>query len=650
MFPGMKTQRFRTPIIFAFDLTLAMISLPLAVILRLGWSGFVYDSDLIFEMTALFTAVAAVVLLKARLHRVAWRFISINDALLVAGTSIAINLCFLALMFFWSRLEGVPRAAVLINVFLLTTLMIGCRLVLRLWHERTMPLGGNEGDNKTLPVLLVGATDEAEAFIMTTARDRKAPFRVVGVIDSGTRPVGSLIRGVSVLGELKDLDDALVTLTRRGLRPHNIIIADPTLRGRSLQYVVDIANTQEIKLNRLPAMSELQGPGGRMQIRQINVEDLLRREEAALDRMAMMRLIGGKRILVTGAGGSIGSELVRQIAGLAPSHITLAENSEYNLYEIDRQLGDLFPSISRSALLVDVRDSARVLYIFKTEKPDIVFHAAALKHVPLLEGQPVQAILTNVMGTRHVADACVRNNVGTMVMISTDKAAHPVSVMGASKRIAESYCQSLDVDEEKRGMTRFVTVRFGNVLGSAGSVVPLFQKQLAAGGPLTVTHPEMTRYFMTIREAVELVLQSATLRDSELGRGHIVVLDMGAPVNILNMARQMIKLADLQPDKDIKIVFTGLRPGERLSETLFQTDEEVAGTSYKDLMVAHPQVADHAFVCRMVNQLIESALRQDPIAVLSLVEVSVADFAQRHKVSMANRSEASASAAQHSEI
>jgi O-antigen biosynthesis protein WbqV len=273
-----------------------MVSLPLAVILRLGWRGFNSNSELVLEMTALFTAVAAIVLLRARLHRVAWRFISVNDALLVAGTSVGINLCFLALMFFWSRLEGVPRAAVLINVFLLTTLMIGCRLVLRLWHERTMRLGEAASEHKALPALLVGATDEAEAFIMTTGRDRRAPFRVIGVIDSGRRPVGSLIRGVSVLGEVKDLDNTLVTLTRRGLRPEYIIIADPALRGRDLHYIVDVANAQEIKLNRLPAMSELQGPGGRIQVRPVNVEDLLRREEAELDRMAMMRLIGGKRV------------------------------------------------------------------------------------------------------------------------------------------------------------------------------------------------------------------------------------------------------------------------------------------------------------------------------------------------------------------
>jgi O-antigen biosynthesis protein WbqV len=643
----MTLQRFRTPIIFAFDLTLAMISLPLAIMLRLGWFRFTQNLELIGLLTLLFTGLAAAVLLKAKLQRVAWRFISVNDALLIAATSITINLLFLAFMFFSTRLEGVPRASVLINVFLLTTFMIGSRLLLRLWHERTITLTHDDG-TRPMTALLIGATDEADAFILTNIRDRKAPFRIVGVLDSGRRPLGSLIRGVSVLGTDDNIEGTIRSLSSQGTQPDNIIIADPQLRGAKLQRLLDVANAHSIKLNRLPALGELRDPGRPMQLRSIEVEDLLRREEAALDRMAMMRLVGGKRVLVTGAGGSIGSELVRQIAELGPSHITLAEISEYNLYEIDRQLGDRHPAISRSALLVDVRDAARVLHVFNEEQPELVFHTAALKHVPLLEGQPAQAVLTNVLGTRHVADACVRNEVGTMVLISTDKAAHPVSIMGASKRIAESYCQSLDLDEEKRGRTRFVTVRFGNVLGSAGSVVPLFQKQLEAGGPLTVTHPQMTRYFMTIREAVELVLQAATLRDSELERGRIVVLDMGSPVNILNMAQQMIKLAGLQPDKDIKIVFTGLRPGERLSETLFQSDEEMVGTSYKDLMVACAQVADHAFVCRIVSQIVEAARRQDNNAVLKLMEVAVADFAVRRADLSAP--EEHVSATQHSEI
>jgi O-antigen biosynthesis protein WbqV len=500
------------------------------------------------------------------------------------------------------------------------------------------------------PVLLVGATDEAEAFILTTTRDRNAQFRVVGVIDTGTRPVGSLIRGITVMGKIADIKAAIGTLTARGVRPMHIIVADPRLRGETLREIVDVASSEQIKLNRLPAMAELQGGGPRMRIRPIEFEDLLRRDEATLDHLAMVRLVGGKRVLVTGAGGSIGSELVRQIAALGPVHVTLVDISEFGLYEIDRQLGSLFPALSRSAMLGDIRDAIRIETLFALETPDLVFHAAALKHVPLLESQPAQAALTNVTGTRCVADACVRHNVKKMVMISTDKATNPISVMGASKRIAESYCQSLDIDEQENRGTRFVTVRFGNVLGSAGSVVPLFSKQLEAGGPLTVTHPKMMRYFMTIREAVELVLQAATLKDEEVERGRIVVLDMGEPINILDMAEQMIKLAGLQLGKDIDIVVTGLRPGERLTETLFQMDEELIGTSHKDVMVARPQVADRAFVCRVIDQLTEAAQRHDDKAVMEVMEVAVADFGTRQRRMADGAGNIQSSAAQYSEI
>jgi len=474
------------------------------------------------------------------------------------------------------------------------------------------------------------------------ARDRDAPFKPVAIIDTKERPLGSLIRGVEIMGRLQNIEDVVERLERRGLRPERIVIADPHFRGEPVRELLDFANARNIRLQRLPEMSQLQQATGKdLRVREVDVEDLLSRPQAQLDRDAMLNLVGGKRVLVTGAGGSIGSELVRQIAGLNPERITLFDNSEYNLYEIDREMGERFPQLPRSAIIANVRDGAHIDLIFETERPQLVFHAAALKHVPLLESQPAQALLTNVMGTRNIADACVKQGVEAMVMISTDKAAHPVNVMGASKRVAESYCQSLDIEERKHsnsaGGTRFVTVRFGNVLGSAGSVIPLFQKQLAAGGPLTVTHPDMTRYFMTIREAVELVLQAATLRDAELERGGgIVVLNMGNPVSIVSMATQMIKLAGLRPDKDIQIVFTGLRPGERLTETLFQKDEVLLPTSHKDLTIARPQTADYAFVRQLIDQLVAAADRQDNEAALDLLGRAVADFAARNELPAVN--------------
>lgn len=621
----------RTAAIFVFDLSLAMLSLPLAAFLRLGWNGLVTYLPIISDMTLLFTLVSTVVFAFARLQRIAWRFISLNDVILIAATSATSNLVFLTLMFMVNRLEGVPRSIIVINTLLLTFMMIGCRIVLRLWNERSPVLINNVGKQTITPVLIIGATEAADAFILSSLREPQSTYKVIGIIDTGARPKGSLMRGVPVLDHIEHLDICFTSLVAKGTPPKAIVVADSTLRGQRLEGVVDLGAQHSIKILRLPNISDLENFNQKKSLKAISLEDLLSREENTLDRIAMEGLIRGKRVLITGAGGSIGSELVRQVATLNPAHVTLVELSEFNLYEIDRFLAGFFPALSRSALISDVRDRNALEKIFSKERPDIVFHTAALKHVPLLENQSSQAVLTNIIGTRNVSDASVANNVQIMVMVSTDKAAHPVSIMGASKRIAESYCQSLDMLNDKSTGTRFITVRFGNVLGSAGSVVPLFQKQIDLGGPVTVTHRDMTRYFMTTREAVQLVLLAGTLPQNELERGNIVILDMGEPIRILDMAEQMIKLAGLRPNKDIKIAFTGLRPGERLTETLFQPDEELMGTSYKSIQIASAKVGDHAFIRRMVDQLYTAAKEQDDVSVNHLLELSVLDFAERRK-------------------
>lgn len=639
----------RTAAIYSFDLTIAALSIPTAALLRLGWDQAANRLDSIIEMTAAFTLVSAVMLVFARLHRVAWRYISINDALLITATAVAANLSFLVLMFMWTRLDGVPRAVIPINVFIQTSLMIGSRIGLRLWHERSMSITLFDVDrSSTQLALLLGATNSADAFILANNRNPNFGYRIVGVLDSGHRPVGSLMRGVPVVGRIEEFEKNFAALVRRGTPPDIVIIADPKIKGGILQDIVDLAHDQSVRVTRLPDMTNLQSAEQPLSMQPIELGDLLARSETTLDHQAIERMVNGSHIMVTGAGGSIGSELVRQIAKLTPSHITLVEFSEFNLYEIDRDLASNFPHIKRSSQILDVRAKNAVRHCFETRRPDIVFHTAALKHVPLLENQPAQAVLTNVLGTQNVADACVEFDVPTMVLVSSDKAAHPVSIMGATKRIAESYCQSLDLETERLNKTRFITVRFGNVLGSAGSVVPLFQKQLAAGGPLTVTHRDMTRYFMTIREAVQLVLQAATLDESELERGHIVVLDMGEPVKILDLARQVIKLAGLRPDRDIKIVFTGLRPGERLAETLFQADEELVGTSFESLQVASAKVGDHAFIARVVEQLVSAAQSNNDAAVHELLNVAVSEFAARRAVFKEKMAEISTT--QHSEI
>ena len=338
----------------------------------------------------------------------------------------------------------------------------------------------------------------------------------------------------------------------------------------------------------------------------------------------MRRLIEGKRVLVTGAGGSIGSELVRQLAGFAPAHISLIDNCEYNLYAIDQELSQAAPSLSRSAVLCDVRDRRRVARAFDRERPELVFHAAAYKHVPLVEQNPLEGVRTNVIGTRNVADEAVRCGASAMVMISTDKAVNPTNVMGATKRLAEAYAQALDLAGSE---TRFVTVRFGNVLGSTGSVVPLFQKQIASGGPVTVTHPDITRYFMTIPEAVQLVLQaSVSGATADDYRGKLFVLDMGAPVRIADLARQMIRLAGKRPDIDIPIRYVGLRPGEKLHEELLHARETLVESPQSGLLLASPRPGILQILAREIDSLEAAVLDDDEDAALRLLRRAIPEF------------------------
>jgi len=329
-------------------------------------------------------------------------------------------------------------------------------------------------------------------------------------------------------------------------------------------------------------------------------------------------------VLITGAGGSIGSELVRQVLALKPAEILLLDNSEHALYTIDREVLEQWPDAVRSSVIADIRDTDRIGRIFARFRPDLVFHAAALKHVPLVEDNIVEGATTNVGGTINIADTCIACGVSTMVLISTDKAVNPSSIMGATKRIAESYCQALDLARgDDDDSTRFVTVRFGNVLGSTGSVVPLFQRQLAGGGPITVTHPDMTRYFMTVREAVELVLQASAIGTDD---GKIFVLDMGEPIRIMDLAEQMIRLAGLKPGKDIKIDIVGTRPGEKLFEEIFHGAEPPVATENPGLLLAAPRAGNLDDVKAALKDIANACRDDDAEAIVRVIQKLVPEY------------------------
>jgi O-antigen biosynthesis protein WbqV len=365
-------------------------------------------------------------------------------------------------------------------------------------------------------------------------------------------------------------------------------------------------------------------------LRPVAIEDLLNRPQLPLDRDGIARLVHGRRVLVTGAGGTIGSELARQVAALGPERLVLVDNGEYALWQIDQELGEQ-GTVARQCVIADIRDAGRIGAVMQAHRPELVFHAAALKHVPMVEANPLEGLLTNACGTRNVADAARAAGAVAMVLISTDKAVNPTSVMGASKRLAEMYCQALDIEARAKAPAgaamRCITVRFGNVLGSTGSVVPLFQRQLAKGGPLTVTHPEMQRYFMTVREAVGLVLEASVAGISlPMDEGGIFVLDMGEPVKIVDLARQMIRLAGLRPDLDIGIQFTGLRPGEKLFEELFHGREPPRPTGTPGLLMATPRTADPALVGRAIEEIASAARGGHTKLALSMLGRLVPEF------------------------
>lgn len=586
----------RGTIAFAHDIVMAALAFAVSMYLRVGDSVQFYASDLLVRGTLTFTIIAAVVFWFMGLYRGVWRYASLEDLWAITRATTLVILLFLAGMFLWTRLDGLPRSLPFINWFVLMALLGGPRFLYRLYRDHRIDLKREFLGMNRIPVLLVGSGDGAELFIRAVSRPRDGAFQAVGIVAEQAGRVGRFIHGVEVLGTTEQLAEVVDRLAGRRQRPQRLVLTDETMDGTRVRQLLESAHALGMTMARIPSLTDFKvGTEDKVEIKPIAVEDLLGRPQMPLDRVAMQGLIAGRRVLVTGAGGSIGSELVRQVCGFDPAEVVLLDSSEYQLYLIDLEIGEKHLALPRRAVIADVRDRRRIDGLLAEHRPDLVFHAAALKHVPLVEINPFEGLMTNVIGTANVAEACRTAGVAVMVLISSDKAVNPTNVMGATKRIAEQVCQSLDLQRGEKDGTRFVTVRFGNVLGSTGSVVPLFQRQLAAGGPLTITHPEMTRYFMTIREAVELVLEASALgaaRQEHAGR--IFVLDMGQPVKILDLARQMIRLAGLKPDADIKIDFVGLRPGEKLHEELFHSGEPLLPTDYAGVMTAQPRAADAA--------------------------------------------------------
>ncbi|UFN50493.1 polysaccharide biosynthesis protein [Roseomonas sp. OT10] len=638
----------------SLDLALTLLALPLALWVAApgAWPPGGWWPPALSGLVAAFLAVAV----PLGLPRQYWRFAGLPDQVAVVGASLGTAALFWAGLHAFGGWRPPNLAFPAVHAAALVTLLGGARAIGRLRHSHR---AGPVSDAPPRSALLAGSGEAADLFLRALAAQRSPGFQVLGLLAPRARQAGRRIQGVPILGALDDAAEVLERLRADGRLPALLVVVGPDLSGKPLEALLDAADRHGIAVRRAPRPTTLDpaaldshgerngAPARRLVLRPVGIEELLDRPQVPLDREGMARLVQGRRVLVTGAGGTIGGELARQVAALGPAMLTLLDHGEFALYSIDLELGERHPTVPRRAVLADVRDEARLKRLVEETRPELVFHAAALKHVPMVENDPAEGLLTNAQGTRIVADAARAAGATAMVFISTDKAVNPTSVMGASKRLAEMYCQALDVQARQSGGMRCVTVRFGNVLGSTGSVVPLFRRQLERGGPLTVTHPDMRRYFMTVREAVGLVLQASVVgvadaeefraggaagagdragQPPELREGGIFVLDMGEPVKIVDLARRMIRLAGLRPDEDVEIRFTGLRPGEKLYEELFHGQEPPRPTQFPGLLVATPRTADAALVGRAIDEIAAACRTGQPRAALAQLARLVPEF------------------------
>jgi len=602
------------------DLLVAGIAIYLAYLTAYSAIEFMYVPDLPLRV-AVFAGIATLSFTIFSVSSGSWRYVSIPDLLAIIKASLTAVIVFTLGAFLATRGEFLPRSVPILTMVYLVGGLAGPRLAYRLIVERNFlgtPIIGRLSENRRY-ILLLGMSDAAESFIRSTRRNSGDGVSVIGLLDEQRSNLGRKMQGVKVLGPLAALPTVHEALRRRGVIVTELLVTEQDVNRARLGEIVEAATARGLRVSRLPGSadrSEVRGENA-MERKPVELGDLLGRPEVQTDMEGVARLLNDKVVFVTGAGGSIGSEICRQIASFAPKLLVATDNSEFHLFELDLELRDTLPNLPLVSRIMDIRDLSRVTRLFADYKPEVVFHAAALKHVPFVEDNPLEGVKTNLLGTRNIANAALAAQASTFVMISTDKAVNPTNVMGATKRAAETYCQSLDIASQK---TRFKTVRFGNVLGSNGSVVPRFQEQIAKGGPVTVTHPHIIRYFMTIPEAVRLVLHaSAHALRQKTERGKIMVLDMGKPVRIVDLAERLIQLAGFKPRVDIEIAYTGLRPGEKLYEELFDPSEVQNERTEDGYVMASPRVIDNALLKRTMDEIQLAAGQEDTERALKLL-------------------------------
>lgn len=589
-FDWLRRYGLRRPVAIAIHVAVIATAYSVAFALRFDFLLPAAAARTLWSTLPYLLGIRLLVLGACGVYRGSWRHVGLSDLATLGVATTASTLVFIAVLAGASWLQPVPRSVLVLDWMLFIFMAGGVRFLTRYLRERRFSRRRSRGRR----TVLIGAGNAAEQFLRQVLHGRENRLSIVGMLDDDPRTHGLLLHGVRVHGPI----DRVRAVAER-LRAELLVIAVPSATGEQIRRIVDLCTNTGLEFKILPSLEELlDGRAHIAQLRDVQIDDLLGREPIHLDLAPVRCSLERRTALVTGGAGSIGSELARQIAGFGPCRLVLVDQAESPLYFIHLELARSCPDVEVVPVIADVTDEARLDVIFNAYRPDFVFHAAAYKHVPMMEANVVEAVRNNVLGTWRVAEAAARHGVQTFVLISTDKAVNPSSVMGATKRLGELIV--LSHSSLRSSDTDFRAVRFGNVLGSEGSVIPLFRRQLAMGGPVTVTHPEVRRYFMSIPEAVQLVLQASTLAEA---RGRILMLEMGAPVRIVDLAEQLIRLTGLEPYRDVQIVFTGLRPGEKMHEELTSELEASIPTEVEKVRIVETGTMDADSLGRGLTRL-----------------------------------------------
>ncbi len=605
-------------LIFCIDIVICVFSVVLAYLLRFNFDLPQQDLITLPKVILYVVGIRGITFIVAKTYTGIIHYTSTDDATRIVIVSIIGTMAFIVTdlisYYLINKVNFIPYSIIIIDFITTTLALVGFRILVKIMYMEI----NNPSKEKT-NVLIYGAGESGVIAKRSLDRDAGTKYKVLGFIDDDPKKSGMKIEDIPIYGT-----DKLDKLLDSNSIEH-LIISIQNIKASKKQEIIEKCLAYNTKVLSVPPVSRwINGELSFKQIKKINIEDLLEREEIKLDEKKISQDILGKTVMVTGAAGSIGSELVRQIAKFSPAKVILIDQAESPLYHLELELMEKYRSVNAEIIVGDVTNKVRMRKIMEAFRPQMVFHAAAYKHVPMMENNPAEAVHTNVEGTKIIADLSVEFAVQKFVMVSTDKAVNPTNVMGASKRIAELYTQSLN----QKNITRFITTRFGNVLGSNGSVIPLFREQIEKGGPITITDAEVTRFFMTIPEACQLVLEAGAFGNG----GEIFIFDMGKSVKILDLAKKMIKLSRLELGKDIQISYTGLRPGEKLYEELLNDTENTIPTHNPKIMIAKVEMPDHQQVEASVEELISLLSEHDNMRLVKKMKLLVKDFKSQNSI------------------